>query len=449
MTIKGKISFYISIFFTLLFSFICALIINNFSNFRQQEFKERLNEKALSSIKLLVDVKEVDNHLLKIIDRNTINELYNEKTLIFDSEYNLIYSSLDDTKIQWAVNDLKYLKENNSFFRKESGNEVYGIFYDSHNEDYYVLVSANDSYGNRKLSYLIKLVVSLGVFFIAITWIITFYIVKEQLLPLNKFHKEIRAINDLNARTVLQNVKNSKNEINLLSIEFNSMINRIGETYQKQKEFTANVSHEFRTPLARISARIENQIQLNSPKESDFLKNLLKDITQLNELLNSLLILSKTESLSDSMEEKVRVDEVLYSSIERVSRDFNDFKVIFEIQDTENLENLLEVSCNASLLEIAFLNLLKNAYYYSDDKTAQVNICIESGRVNVNISNSGFQVSEEEQKRLFHPFMRGENAGLSQGLGLGLIIVKRILNLYGFDIHYLVLNNRNVFVVEL
>lgn len=79
MTIKSKISFYVSIVSTLLFGVVCLGIITLFSSFRKQEFEARLNEKALTAIKLLIDVKEVDNNLLKIIDQNTINRLYNEK----------------------------------------------------------------------------------------------------------------------------------------------------------------------------------------------------------------------------------------------------------------------------------------------------------------------------------------------------------------------------------
>ncbi|MDP5138869.1 MAG: hypothetical protein NWP83_00185 [Spirosomaceae bacterium] len=72
MTIKSKISFYISTVFTLLFGVVCLFIITLFADFRMQEFEARLNEKALTAVKLLLDVKEVDERLLKIIDQNTI-----------------------------------------------------------------------------------------------------------------------------------------------------------------------------------------------------------------------------------------------------------------------------------------------------------------------------------------------------------------------------------------
>lgn len=448
MTIKSKISFYISILFTILFGVVCIIIITLSSNFRKQEFEERLNEKAVNTIKLLTEVKQFDKNLLKIIDQNTVNQLYDEKTLVFDEDFNLIYSSLDDTKIDWTIEDLEYLKKNRSFFKKHDSNEIYGFFYDTNYKDYYALVSANDNYGKRKLNFLIYLLIGAYLFFTALTWILTFYIIRKQLIPLQNFHKKISEINILNLETSLETESDSKNEINLLSNEFNFMINRISDAYQKQKEFTAQASHELRTPIARISAQLENQLQNTDEKTKAVLKTIFSDIDQLNELINSLLILSKIDSKNSKSIEKTRVDEALYESIQKVNTQFKDFKINLIFDESETLFDLLEINGNQKLLEIAFSNLLKNAYLYSDDKTAKVEIKIEEGRLVLKISNSGKTLTSTEQKNLFQPFMRGKNALKSNGLGLGLRIVNRILNVYGYTIRYTSTENSNTFQIN-
>ena len=106
MNLKNKISFIVSFLFTIIFAISATVIYILFADFRQEEFEIRLREKALSTIKLLVEIEEVDNQLLKIIDKNSIHKLYNEKVLIFNSDFNLIYSSLDDQKIKWDKADL-------------------------------------------------------------------------------------------------------------------------------------------------------------------------------------------------------------------------------------------------------------------------------------------------------------------------------------------------------
>ena len=447
MTIKSKISLYISILFTVLFGVICITLISSFSNFRKKEFEARLNEKAINTIKLLIEVKNFDNRVLKIIDRNSINQLYDEKTLIFDHNYKLIYSSLDDTKIKWTTEDLDYLKKNKSFFRKDKNNEIYGFFYDTNDKDYYALISANDNYGKRTLNFLIYLLIGAYLFFTTITWLLTLYIIKKQLNPLKAFHKKISEINDLNLDVTLETNKNSKNEISLLSSEFNFMMNRISDAYQKQKEFTAQASHELRTPIARISAQLENQIQQTDEKNKAVLKTIFSDIDQLNELINSLLILSKIDSQDTKSIEKTRVDEAIYGSIQKVNSQFEDFKINLVIEESDALFELLEINGNEKLLEIAFSNLLKNAYLYSDEKLVNVVIKTIGDKLSLSISNSGKTLSETEQNNLFQPFMRGENARSKNGLGLGLRIVNRILNAYGYTAAYIPGDNLNTFQI--
>ncbi len=447
MTIKSKISLYISILFTVLFGAVCIALISLFSNFRKQEFEERLNEKAVNTIKLLIEVKEFDNKLLKIIDRNSINQLYDEKTLIFDRNYKLIYSSLDDTKIKWTTKDLDYLKKHKSFFRRDKDNEIYGFFYDTNYKDYYALISANDNYGKRTLNFIIYILIGSYLFFTTITWLLTLYIIKKQLNPLETFHKKISEINDLNLDITLETNKNSRNEISLLSTEFNFMMNRISDAYQKQKEFTAQASHELRTPIARISAQLENQIQHADEKNKVFLKTIFSDIDQLNELINSLLILSKIDSQNPKSIEKTRVDEAIYGSIQKINTLFEDFKINLDIEESDPLFDLLEINGNQKLLEIAFSNLLKNAYLYSNEKLVNVVIKTIDNKLALSISNSGATLSKTEQNNLFQPFMRGENARNTNGLGLGLRIVSRILNAYGYSIVYIPEENLNIFLI--
>jgi signal transduction histidine kinase len=248
--------------------------------------------------------------------------------------------------------------------------------------------------------------------------------------------------------TSLISNKESKNEIDLLGVEFNSMMMRINDAYQKQKEFTANASHELRTPLTRMLAQIENHSEVATPNEKLFLKKILSDIIQLNELVNSLLILSKLDSGTISIKERVRLDEALYNSIDRISADFPDFKVSINIDITDNMGDLFEVECNQNLLEIVFANLLKNACMYSSNKSANINFIEENKKITIQFSNIGEPLNEKEQLNLFKPFMRGNNAKNISGLGLGLKIVKRILTIYGFHVSYQANGNVNNFKIQ-
>jgi two-component system sensor histidine kinase ArlS len=437
MTLKNRISLLVSLLFTILFGLASTVIFVLYSNFRKEEFRDRLEIKALSNIKLLVNVKEVDDQLLKMIDQNSINKLYDEKTLVFDSHYKLIYSSIDDAKINWSIDDLKYLKKHKTFFKQQGDYEVYGVFYDTKDKDFYALISATDDYGKRKLLFLRYTLIVSYIFFTCICWVLTSFMVKKAMSPLIIFHQKIKNINENNLDTRIES-KSTKNEIDLIANEFNFMMDRIEISYQKQKEFTAHASHELRTPLSRITSQIENTITdpATSDKGKSFLKTILSDVNQLTELINSLLILSKIDNKNHENYGVQRMDEILFSAIESLNKSYPDFVILFEMEENDNLDTALEIKGNKNLLEIAIGNVLKNACVYSDNQQAKVKISSENSHLIISISNTGNTLNENEQKNLFQPFMRGVNSKGTTGFGLGLRIVNRILILHKAEIKY-------------
>ena len=109
----------------------------------------------------------------------------------------------------------------------------------------------------------------------------------------------------------------------------------------------------------------------------------------------------------------------------------------FDIQIGDGIENPMEVLGVKSLLRIAFTNLLKNASLYSSNNKASVIITqTEQHKIIVLIQNQGKTITPEEQSKIFEPFARGENAIKIQGSGLGLPIVKRILDYHNATISY-------------
>ncbi|MBF4487627.1 HAMP domain-containing sensor histidine kinase [Flavobacterium sp. CSZ] len=447
MTLKNRISLLVSLLFTILFGLASTLIFVLYSNFRKDEFRDRLEIKALSNIKLLVNVKEIDNQLLKMIDQNSINKLYDEKTLVFDSNYKLIYSSIDDAKIKWSIDDLKYLKKHKTFFKKQGNYEVYGVFYDTKDRDFYALISATDNFGQRRLLFLRYTLIVSYILFTCICWIITSITVKKIMSPLNTFHQKIKNINENNLDTRVES-KSNKDEIDLIANEFNFMMDRIEISYQRQKEFTAHASHELRTPLSRITSQIENVIAdtNTSIERKSFLRNILSDVNQLTELINSLLILSKIDNKKHENNEVHRMDEILFSAIENLNKSYPEFLILFEIEESDNMDTALEIQGNKNLLEIAISNVLKNACVYSDNKQAKVIISTQDDTLIISISNTGDTLNENEQKILFQPFMRGENSKGTSGFGLGLRIVQRILTLHKATITYIITDiNTNLF----
>lgn len=451
MTLKRKIAINVSIAYSILFGLASTFIYISFSTFRKEEFKKRLEEKALSTAKLLVEVKEIDNQILKLIDKNKIDKLLNEKTLVFDGEYKLVYSSLDDSKITWTKNDLIRLNNEKSYLIDKKGKETLGIYFPFKEGDYYVLISAEDTYGYSKLQYLLYSLIFTYLGGVLLVWGFTYLLIKKQLNPLDVFQQKITSIsaNELN---VPLEEDNTNDEINLLTRAFNQMLARLENAFTTQKEFTSNASHELYTPLTRVSLQLENLIQSEKHSENTlaYLKSINNDVHQIADLINSLLLLAKVnkEEISTKFQ-KVRIDEIIFDANEQVKKINANFNLDFDIQIGDDIDNPMEVLGQKSLLKIAFTNLLKNASLYSTDNKAQVIIHqLDQKKLVVTISNNGKTISQEEQKKIFEPFARGENSSQIQGSGLGLPIVKRILDYHNAAISYRAVNeNSNHFCV--
>lgn len=438
MNLKQRFSIIFSALFSIVLALVMIILFSLFEQFRHEEFKQRLQEKSENAIKLLIDVEEIDERLLKLIEKKTVNKLYKEKIIVFDDSLRLVYSSLDEFEISLNKEDLFALKKNKVLFKRIGNDEIYGEYYSSPKNNFYVLVKAEDKYGFRKLQYLKYLLI--GSFLISniIVWALSFYLSKISLGPLDIVTNKIKEISEKNLNVRLIESKN-RDEIYALTNSFNQMIDRIEKSYKKQKEFTSNASHELRTPITRIVSQLENIIfdkDLN-PKLKNALISISEDSYQLSELVSSLLLLSQLEETDKTKFIKSnRLDELIFSSSSVVTKSYPDYKLIFDIQNNSSKEINLELKSDESLLKIAFINLLKNAYVYSNDNTVYCNIEQFDDCIIISILNKGIVPNINDIDELFQPFFRGSNSVNKSGSGLGLSITKRIIQYHNGNIAF-------------
>jgi two-component system, OmpR family, sensor histidine kinase ArlS len=438
MNLKQRFSLTFSLLFSVILATLLFELFTLFSNYRKIEIQNRLAEKAQTTVKLLVEVKAVDYALLKLIDKETINNLYNEKTLIFNDSLGLIYSSIDDAVINWDTSMLRKIQQEGYLYKTENEYDIVGKRIKHLDKNYIVLISAEDKFGNRNLVFLKYLVIVAFLAGLILVWFLSFYFSKQALLPLDVFKSRVLNISENNLSTRLQST-GSKDEISELTAAFNTMIERIDKSFQYQKSFVGNASHELRTPLSKISAQLENLMQ--SPelpeKFEKTMASMKEDIQQLSDIVTSLLILSKLESETQARSfSNLRIDEIIFSSTEFLRKYYNDCKIHFEIINETGNEDRLEINGDEALLRIAINNLLKNAYLYSDNKEVDIKIIQEQEDIKLYITNVGDVPEESDTDKLFGSFIRGSNAIPNKGFGLGLSIVKRIMQYHKAEIRY-------------
>lgn len=326
--------------------------------------------------------------------------------------------------------------------------ELLGAIGQIRDKEYYIFVTAQDRTGRVKLEFLRLVLIIVYLVTTVFVWIFSYNFVKKLLTPLDKFTRQITEITAHKLTTKLEENK-SEDEISVLARAFNTMMVRINDVFQSQKDFTASASHEIRTPLTRITFQLENLSNKSdiSPETRTTLQKATKDIYQLSDLTSSLILLTKfdRENIQQIFKEE-RIDEVIFDAYEAVLKNYPHLQLDFKID--ENTEPTLTVNGIKPLLEIVFINLFKNAALYSDNAGVNVFIRETAYELHVMLENNGSVISDEDQKKLFEAFMRGQNSQNISGSGLGLKIVQRILEYHKAQISYeAVSGNRNVFTI--
>lgn len=438
MSLKRKIALNLSIAFSLLFGIVMVIIYMSFNDFRRDEFKERFRQRLEFTSHFISKSKNFEEEAPLFFNENSDNILLNETILIFNNQKELIYSTIKDKKVTWDAQLLKELDEKKIVYNEKTVPEIYAALRNINGENYYILTSAFDSNGKSKLAYLKYLLITAYVMSALLIGIFSYYFMGQFLKPLEDLNKEISEVTAHKLTTKIPE-KDSKDEISILAKSFNTMIVRLNDVFQSQKDFTASASHEIRTPITRMAFQLENLIKLeqHSPETLSSLKQIQQDVYQLSDLTNSLLLLTKFDKENiQSLYEDVRIDEVIFGSFEIVEKSYPNLKMDFLISEDTSEQAFLTIKGISSLLEIVFINLFKNAAIYSDDTEMDVLITENISTLLVDVISRGNIISETEKPKLFEAFMRGHNSQNISGSGLGLRIVKRILEYHGADIAY-------------
>jgi len=202
---------------------------------------------------------------------------------------------------------------------------------------------------------------------------------------------------------------------------------RLTAMVERDREFNSDVSHELRTPLAVIASTTE--LLQGSPdlteKLSERLKRIERASRQATELIEALLLLSRAERRGPTRGETTEVGKVAADVIESQRPQMRGKPLTIDLAVNEPVN----VNAPASVLAVALTNLIGNAIKY----TLEGSVRVEVGNGGIEVIDTGPGIKPEDAERLFQRGVRGEGAGGS-GAGLGLAIVRRLCELYGWDV---------------
>lgn len=397
---------------------------------RQKEFYERLNEKAKNYGKLIIEVQELDENLIKIIDKNT-SYLPNERILLFDEKQNLLFNTNDDD-ISISKTFLTKVKLEKEIKNKNGKDELLAILYPFKNELFTIIVSAYDKDGLSKLHNL-KIILIVGLLACVMVTMLAGWIYSGQ--ALRPISGVVRQVEQKTVSNLTEKVHegNGKDEISHLAKTFNRMLERIQQSFEMQKSFVSNSSHELRTPLTSITGQLEVAL-LNDREPNEYktiLHSILEDIKSVNSLTNGLLELAQADmDVSRLQLKKMRVDELLWNARNDLMKRKPDYKIHVDVQDFPENEANLIVLGSEHLLRSAFINLMDNGCKFSSDKAVKIIFKVIGETVNINFIDKGIGISKDDIQRINEPFYRGTNAKSFPGHGLGMSLTSKIIALH-------------------
>ncbi len=243
--------------------------------------------------------------------------------------------------------------------------------------------------------------------------------------------------NDTLSKIKTWNIKKNKklkfkdtdiDEFHLLNDTLTDLTTQIQTDYYKLKEFTENVSHEAQTPLAIISTKIEllMQQQNYTEKQYEMLSQAYKATQRIYKLNQALILLTRIENKQFSDSKETKLNEAIDEKIE-ILEDFIEAKQITIIKEY-NADVTIDV--NAILLPILLNNLFINAIKYNLDEGGFIKVIVDENSFSVENSS---RFDKIDRQFIFERFNKSEESG---SLGVGLSLVKKIVDFYNWQITY-------------
>jgi signal transduction histidine kinase len=251
---------------------------------------------------------------------------------------------------------------------------------------------------------------------------------KYFLRPLQRLNSATKEIASGNFNVHVDTI--GSKEMVSLAESFNEMAAELASVETLRSDFVSNISHEFKTPVASIKgfAKRLKKNSLTQEQRDEYLDIILSESERLIRLSGNVLLLSKLEStVSDNEKSSFSLDEQIRRTVLLLEPQLQ----IKGIEIDVNLEEVMIIA-NEEMLHHLWINLLSNAIKFSP-YGGTVGIALKQNGENiiVSVSDAGIGMDEEVKKHIFDKFYQGDRSRATAGNGLGLSLVKRILELEG------------------
>ena len=233
----------------------------------------------------------------------------------------------------------------------------------------------------------------------------------------------------------IEHVKGAENGFNVIIDYFNRMIKELGGIETLRTDFIANVSHELKTPLAVIQnySTLLQQPELSEENRLDYARTVSGAARRLTDLITNILKLNKLEN------QQIYPSKTVFDLGEQLCECLLSFESAWEEKRLEiktEIEDGVAVESDRELLSLVWNNLFSNAVKFTEPGgTVGLKLCTDEDHAVVEVSDTGCGISPESTEHIFEKFYQGDSSHATQGNGLGLALVKRVVDIVGGEIN--------------
>lgn len=424
MKIQNRLSFISSALWGIVFIVVALLIFGLYKTNIENSVYRNLQKTSQIIGYYFFEKDEVSpKEFIKIKKQyEKINNPYYE---IYDENNYLKYGNTPDIPIE-TIEEIR-TKKKLTFTTQEF--LCYGVYYKDNQGNFVIITKEKKEDIYYYINPLIWILLSAFILGLLATIFLNKWIANMAYRPIREAIRQVKKMSPgdsmhLNATYTV------KDEMYDLTETFNELLKKISDTFKIQQNFVSYVSHEFKTPLAAIQGNLEVfSLKDRSPEEYHTLsQKLIDEIYQLQEILNTLLVVSDLRKNTD-ISEQIRIDEMILDIIKKVSDKHFDYKecINFTINISPENTRLLQINIDKTQIFIALFNLIENAVKFSQGKTVQIHLYEIKREIHVVIQDKGIGIPEKQIKEISRPFYRADNAEKVSGTGIGLSIALRIL----------------------
>lgn len=267
----------------------------------------------------------------------------------------------------------------------------------------------------------------------------------EALRNMSKGNFDVR----LNVDMIRGEPGGQEHPIRLLVHSINNMAQELAELEQMRQEFISNVSHEIQSPLTSIqgfTAAIR-QGNLSTEQQEHYLNIIEAESKRLSRLSDNLLKLTSLESgYHPYHAEPYRLDRQIRDIVLACEPTWSDKHIQVQVQAPS-----VEICADKDLLSQVWVNILSNAIKFTPEQGfIDISVHVSAEGVVVSITDTGMGMTEEEQERVFERFYKANTSRVTSGAGLGLSIVKKIVDLHHGTVQVVsAVNGGSTFTVSL